>query len=85
MSKGESMNIQILFFGAMASVVGTRNVEISLPNESTAEMAVVQMKSTFPKLSGHKLLYSLNQNYATGGEIVREGDEIAIFTAVSGG
>ncbi len=79
------MNIQVLFFGAIASIVGTRNIEISLPNESTAEMALVQMKSTFPKLSGHKLLYSLNQTYATGDEIIHEGDEIAIFTAVSGG
>lgn len=79
------MNIQVLFFGAMASVVGTRNIAISLPNESTAEKAVVQIKSAFPKLNGHKLLYSLNQTYATGTEIVHDGDEIAIFTAVSGG
>ena len=31
------------------------------------------------------LRFSVNQKYATGQETLRDGDELAIFTAVSGG
>lgn len=79
------MSVTILFFGATANVVGERRIELSLSDGSTSKKAFDQIKDKFPKLSSHKLLYSLNQNYATGDEIVRDGDDLAIFTAVSGG
>ncbi len=79
------MKIQILFFGATANAIGQYSVEKSLPDGSTSKIVFDQIKNEFPKLGSHKLLYSLNQNYATGTEIVRDGDELAIFTAVSGG
>lgn len=79
------MKIQVLFFGATANTIGQRSVEKSLPDGSTAKMAFDELKSQFPQLTTHKLLYSLNQSYADGDEIVRDGDEFAIFTAVSGG
>ena len=60
-------------------------MEKSLPVGSTSKTVFDRIKSEFPKLGSHKLLYSLNQTYATGDEIVRDGDELAIFTAVSGG
>jgi molybdopterin converting factor small subunit len=31
------------------------------------------------------LLLAINEEYATGDEIISDGDELAIFTAVSGG
>ena len=79
------MKIQILFFGATANAVGEHRIELSLPEGSISNIVFDQMKEQFPKLNSHKLLYSLNQNYATGDEVIRDGDEIAIFTAVSGG
>ncbi len=79
------MIVRVLFFGATASLAGVRSLDISLPDESTAETVLGQIKNKFTKLGSQRLLYSLNQTYATGDEIVRDGDEIAIFTAVSGG
>ena len=79
------MTIKVLFFGATANTIGERSVEKSVPDGSTSQRVFDQIKNEFPKLGSHKLLYSLNQNYATGDEIVRDGDELAIFTAVSGG
>ena len=38
-----------------------------------------------PLLGRHRLHFSVNQQYATGDEILIDGDEMAIFTAVSGG
>jgi len=79
------MTIQVLFFGATANVTGERSIDISLLKESSSKEVFEQINAQFPKLSKHKLLYSLNQQYATGDEIIRDGDELAIFTAVSGG
>ena len=79
------MTIQVLFFGATANVVGERRIEKSLHEGETSQMIFDRIKREHPKLGGHKLLYSLNQTYATGDEILRDGDELAIFTAVSGG
>ena len=79
------MKITVLFFGATANTVGERRINVSIADGSTTQTVFDQMKEQFPKLSSHKLLFSLNQNYATGDEIIRDGDEIAIFTAVSGG
>ena len=79
------MNIQVLFFGSTATVAGKRQVEVELIDESTARNMFDQLLAEYPKLSNHKLLFSVNQQYATGDEIIRDGDELAIFTAVSGG
>lgn len=77
--------VQVLFFGATASAVGERRIEVSLPDNSTSKTAFDKIIDKFPQLNAHKLLYSINQNYANGHEIVRNGEELAIFTAVSGG
>ena len=79
------MNVTILFFGAIASAIGKRRIEVDLPDGSTADAVLAKVNSDFPALGNQKLLLSINQTYATDEEIVRDGDELAIFTAVSGG
>ena len=77
--------VRILFFGATAAVVGERVVELPIESNSTSKNVFDSVLSKFPQLTSHKLLFSLNQNYSNGSEIVHDGDELAIFTAVSGG
>ncbi len=79
------MIVTILFFGATASAVGKRRFDIDLPEGATVENAFEKVKSDFPALRNQKLLLSINQTYAAGDEIIGDGDELAIFTAVSGG
>ena len=79
------MKILVLFFGATANTVGERRIEMSLPDGATSNTVFEQIKDKFPKLNSLKLHYSLNQTYAIGNETVRDGDELAVFTAVSGG
>ncbi len=81
----ETQKIQILFFGATADIIGERRIEIDLPIYAVASQILEKLVSDFPSLSKHRLLYSVNQQYASGNEILADGDEIAIFTAVSGG
>lgn len=79
------IKFNILFFGATSSAAGLRNVEKGAPRGIDAARLLDQIKEEYPKLSNYKLLISINQNYASGDEVINDGDEIAIFTPVSGG
>ncbi|MBK8304012.1 MAG: MoaD/ThiS family protein [Pyrinomonadaceae bacterium] len=79
------MKIQVLFFGATADIAGQRRIELELPAASKAADIFEKLVSDHPPLAKHRLHFSVNQQYAAGDEILRDGDELAIFTAVSGG
>lgn len=79
------MQIRILFFGATADIVGKRDEKLEITEGSTAENVLAELFSKFPPLAAHKLHISIDQEYARPDTIVKNGDEIAVFTAVSGG
>lgn len=79
------MPVQVLFFGATAAIAGRRRVAVDLPPDARASDVFDRLIADQPRLAAHKLHLSVNQQYATGDEILNDGDELAIFTAVSGG
>jgi molybdopterin synthase sulfur carrier subunit len=79
------MKISVLFFGQTAEIVGKRELEISLNSTLKANEAFAEVLEKYPKLKENKLLFAVNQEYSDGNEIICDGDELAIFTAVSGG
>jgi molybdopterin synthase sulfur carrier subunit len=79
------MNVTVLFFGQTAEIVGLREVEMSLDESTTADIAFSEIVKKYPRLSENKLLFAINQTYSNGDEMIKNGDELAIFTAVSGG
>lgn len=79
------MKVSVLFFGATADVAGGREVEMELADGATASAALAGIIDRYPRLADHKLLFAINQEYALGDEPVADGDELAVFTAVSGG
>jgi molybdopterin converting factor small subunit len=83
------MKVKVLFFGATADSVGEREVEILFDEKTNAENALDKIFAEFPNLEKNhdkkSLHFSVNQEYANGDEIINNGDELAIFTAVSGG
>lgn len=82
------MTVKVLFFGATAEAVGEREVEFDLSENAKSEIVFAEILYAFPNLRerfGSSLLFSVNQEYAKGGEPVRDGDELAVFTPVSGG
>ena len=52
---------------------------------ATPSELLASLIAEHPRLAAHRLLFSVNQQYATGEEIICDGDELAVFTAVSGG
>lgn len=89
LSVNEIMKVKVLFFGATAASVGEREVEISFDQNTNAENALETIFNKFPNLGKNhekkSLHFSVNQEYAKGNEIIIDGDELAVFTAVSGG
>jgi molybdopterin converting factor subunit 1 len=79
------MNIKVLFFGQTAEIVGNRELEIAIPQSKKATDAFDEILKMFPSLRSNKLLFAINQEYSKGDELLFEGDELAVFTAVSGG
>lgn len=79
------MGIRVLFFGATAGITGKREIQVELTNAVKAGKIFDRLLAEYPDMATHRLLLSVNQQYATGDEIIQDGDELAIFTAVSGG
>jgi molybdopterin converting factor small subunit len=79
------MKVSVLFFGATADAAGMREIDFEFDEKATANDAFRAIVDKYPRLADHKLLFAVNQEYASGEEIIRDGDELAIFTAVSGG
>lgn len=79
------MPARILFFGATADIANIREISVPVKNGLTANGVLETILSQIPRLAAHRLHISLNQEYAKGDEIISDGDELAIFTAVSGG
>ena len=79
------MNIQVLFFGATADITGHRRIDVDLPPNARAADILETVVTEHPRLAAHRLHLSVNQAFADGGELLNDGDEVAVFTAVSGG
>lgn len=83
--RNTNVSIKILFFGATADATGNREIVVNENGFANVNSILDELRETYPHLATHKLLFSINHKYANGDEIVRDGDEVAIFTAVSGG
>ena len=79
------MKVQVLFFGATAEATGKREIEVEAESGAKADDVFAQVVAAFPPLAKHSLLFALNQEYTKGNETLKDGDELAVFTHVSGG
>jgi MoaE-MoaD fusion protein len=86
-SDKNKINVTLLFFGAARDVAGHHEVQFVLPSETRAANAFAEILKVYPGLSrfGRSLLFAVNQEYAVGDRVVRDGDELAVFPPVSGG
>jgi molybdopterin converting factor subunit 1 len=84
----EPIKVKVLFFGAAAEIAGKKEDEISLSAGSDSGAALDKILAADPAFTEsfkNSLLFAVNQEYATGEEILRDGDELALIPPVSGG
>lgn len=83
------MKARVCFFGATASAAGVREDVIDIPDGSNAREALREVVNAFPGLERWtepgSLILAVNQEYTSSSTLLSEGDELAVFTAVSGG
>ena len=81
------VTVCLLFFGAARDAVGHEQIDFVLPRETTAADAFAEVVAKHPALQrfGRSLLFAINQEYARGDRVIKDGDELAVFPPVSGG
>ena len=81
--------VRVLYFGAARDAAGGRDEEqLALhADDTTAAHAIARVLDAHPDLRrfGRSLLFAVNEEYATPDQLMRDGDEIAVFPPVSGG
>jgi molybdopterin converting factor small subunit len=79
-----NITVNVLFFGATFQVVHTRQTQVEIEPCRASDL-IERIVDDHPDLSRHKLLFSVNQEYVPDHVQLKDRDEVAIFTAVSGG
>jgi molybdopterin converting factor small subunit len=81
------MKVKVLLFGPVAAAAGREELELDVVPGTRIEDILVACREVCPAvpiLSG-SLALAVNAEWAAGGRILQEGDEIALIPPVSGG
>ena len=80
------MKCRIKAFGISKDIIGSKVLELDLPEGSTVQDLKNELFEKFTAFAELKSLYvALNNEYAEGTVLLKEGDEIALIPPVSGG
>jgi molybdopterin synthase sulfur carrier subunit len=79
------MNLKVLFFGAAAEAAQLRERDFSASPDATVSELLEILRSEYPPLASLRLVPAVNQEYANQERRLQDGDEVAVFTPVSGG
>lgn len=81
------MKLRIRYFGSAGDDAGASGEIIEVPDGSGLNAVHDRLSEIHPAIGKRwsSLLVAVNQSYVSGDAAVRDGDEIAIFPAVSGG
>lgn len=81
------MNVRVRLFATLRQQAGWAQQSIELPDGATLADALAAVDRAVPTLNlPRRTVYvAVNQEYARGAQVLREGDEVAIFPPVSGG
>ncbi len=81
--------ITVKFFAMLKEKVGSEEAELPVEKELNLEELKDALRTRFPELAPYlekrRVLISVNQEFANSETIVKDGDEVAILPAFSGG
>ena len=81
------MKIHIKFFAAHKQAVGKSEIEIELEPKTTVDKMRAILMDKYPKLKKYEklTLITRNKEHARRSDVLKDGDEVAIFPPMGGG
>ncbi len=81
------MQIKVLFFGLLKDICGGAEARLELPAGATAGSVFEHYAAAFPRLKqmASSVVLARNHEFASVGEPLSDGDEVALLPPVSGG
>ncbi len=81
------MKVTVRFFALYRERAGASECSWQLPEESTLADLLREIRQAHPGLAppAVEIVAAVNEEYAEGGLVLREGDEVALIPPVSGG
>jgi molybdopterin converting factor subunit 1 len=79
--------VKILFFATLRDYVGSKSVELEIPEGTTIGGLMDMLATTYPRLEKVKesMMAAINREYAAEMQVIPLAAEIAFFPPVSGG
>ena len=80
------MNIKILAFGIAKDILGSRSMELEIPENTSVASLKDHLVDRFPDFAKlRSLALAVNQEYVDDTLVIENSDEIVIIPPVSGG
>jgi molybdopterin converting factor subunit 1 len=81
------MRVRVLLFGQLKDIVGHQEDSLDLESGARLSAVMAHYSSRYPQFQGltHSIACSINQEYAQGSAVLKEGDEVGLLPPVSGG
>jgi MoaE-MoaD fusion protein len=81
------MRVRVLLFGQLKDIVGRQEESLDLDLGARLSAVMAHYSASYPKFEGltKSIACSINQEYAQGSDVLKEGDEIGLLPPVSGG
>lgn len=81
------MRVRVLLFGQLKDIVGQQEESLDLDPGARLSAVMAHYSRRYPKFQGltNSIACSINQEYAQGSAVLKEGDEVGLLPPVSGG
>lgn len=84
---GATVRVRVVLFSVLRDRVGTDALDVALDAPATGTDLLDRLAAEHPPIAAHRpaLRLAINQSYAPADTRLRDGDEVALITPVSGG
>jgi molybdopterin converting factor subunit 1 len=81
------MRVKVLLFGQLKDIVGRQEDSLELQPGARLAALMSHYAERYPKFRGltGSIACAINQEYAQGSAVLKEGDEVGLLPPVSGG
>ena len=79
------MRIRVLYFGVLKDVMGRSGAEMEFEEGATVMDVLAVHRASAKVAVWDSVAVAVNQEYARVGDVLKDGDEVALLPPVSGG